>query len=202
MTSFSKVHILDDNSSRRAQIAFGLAQRKISTQIYENLDELLSWAPREGLLLLNDNVTQDAVGAIGRQVSSKGGFLPIAMYSESPSTAGIVKAMLAGAADYLEWPFSDDRLDETMARLDGEADGRLRAAQKRNEAETAIRLLTMRELEVLRAMVAGLGNKQIASELQISPRTVEIHRANLLAKLNAQSSSEAIRIGIYAGLDP
>lgn len=201
MTSFPKIHILDKNSSRRAQIAFGLTQQAISTQIYENLEELLSWAPRDGLLLLNDNVANDAVDIIGRKISSQGGYLPIAMYSDSPSTARIVQAMLAGAVDYLEWPFPVDRLEETMARLDGEAEGRLRAAQKRNEAQAAIQLLTRRELDVLRAMVAGRGNKQIALELQISPRTVEIHRANLLDKLNVRSSSEAIRIGIYGGLD-
>lgn len=201
MASFPKVHILDKNSSRRAQIAFRLTERDISTQIYENVEELLGWAPKAGLLLLNDNVSNDAVDTIGRKVSSTGGFLPIAMYSESPSTARIVQAMLAGAVDYLEWPFPVDRLDETMARLDGEAEGRLRAAQKRHEAEAAINRLTRRELEVLSAMVAGQGNKQIALSLQISPRTVEIHRANLLGKLNAQSSSEAVRVGIYGGLD-
>lgn len=201
MVNFPKVHILDKNSSRRAQIAFGLTQRKIANQIYENLEELLSWSPREGLLLLNDSVADDAVDTIGRKISSEGGFLPIAMYSENPSTDSVVQAMLAGAVDYLDWPFPVDRLDETMARLDAEAEGRVLAAQRRNDATAALQLLTKRELDVLRAMVAGQGNKQIALGLQISPRTVEIHRSNLLCKLNAQSSSEAIRIGIYGGLD-
>ena len=201
MTSFPKVHILDRDSSRRAQIAFGLAQREIPSQIYENLEELMRWAPRDGLLLLNDNVANDTVDTIGRQVSSEGGFLPIAVYSDRPSTARIVQAMLAGAVDYLEWPFPVDRLEETMARLDGEAEGRLRAAQKRSDAAAALKRLTKRELDVLGAMVAGSSNKQIAIDLKISPRTVEIHRAHLLDKLNAQSSSEAIRIGIYGGLD-
>lgn len=201
MLSLTRVHILDKDSSRRAQIAFGLTKHDVSTQIYENLEELLGWAPNEGLLLLNDNVASDALETIGRKVSSQGGFLPIAMYSEQPSTAQIVQAMLAGAIDYLEWPFPVARLQETMARLGGEAETRLRSARRRSEAEAALANLTQREHEVLCAMVGGLGNKQIGKELKISPRTVEIHRANLLGKLNAKSSSEAIRIGIYGGLD-
>jgi FixJ family two-component response regulator len=192
---------LDKDSSRRAQIAFGLTKRDVPTQIYENLEELLSWAPNDGLLLLNDNVASNALEAIGQKVAKQGGFLPIAMYSEHPSTASVVQAMLAGAIDYLEWPFPVARLDETMARLGGEAEARIRAARRRSEAEAALANLTQREREVLCAMIDGSGNKQIALALQISPRTVEIHRANLLGKLNAQSSSEAIRIGIYGGLD-
>lgn len=201
MSQVAKVHILDKDSSRRAQIAFGLAKNAVATQIYENLEEMLGWAPNEGLLLLNDNVADNALEVIGDQVASQGGFLPVAMYSEKPSTAQIVQAMLSGAIDFLEWPFPMARLEETMARLDGEAAARVRAARRRSDAQSAIASLTQREREVLSAMVGGLGNKQIGLELAISPRTVEIHRSNLLGKLNAQSSSEAIRIGIYGGLD-
>lgn len=201
MLSLPRVHILDRDSSRRAQIAFGLAQHAESTQIYENVEELLRWAPSEGLLLLNDSVVAGEVERIGQDVAARGGFLPIAMYSEKPSTAQIVQAMLAGAIDYLEWPFPVARLEQTVARLGGEVEAKLRAAQRRSKAAAALQQLSQREQEVLRAMVEGQGNKQIALSLQISPRTVEVHRANLLVKLNAQSSSEAIRIGIYGGLD-
>lgn len=201
MSVLSKVHILDGDSKRRAKIAYGLAKSSIQTQIYENLEELLSWTPRDGLLLVNDNDADDALATIGKRVASAGGYLPIAMYGEKPSTTRVVQAMLAGAVDYLEWPFAVDRLDETIARASSEAEQRLRAERRRSEAENALRALSPREIEVLRAMVAGSSNKQIALDLKISPRTVEIHRANLLSKLNAHSSSEAIRIGIYAGLD-
>ena len=201
MSSSTKVHILDNNASRRAQIAFGLAKSEVSTQIYENLEELLGWAPTDGLLLLNDNVGDDVIDAIQHQVSKQGGFLPVAVYSERPSTAQIVQAMLAGAIDYLEWPFPAGRLKQTMARVGDEAEVNIRAAKRRSDAEAALAKLSQREREVLRELVAGSNNKQIAAKLGISPRTVEIHRANVLAKLNARSSSDAIRIGIYGGLD-
>ena len=201
MSKMSKVHILDKDPSRRAKIAFGLAQQDISTQIYENFHELIDWAPSDGLLLLNDTFDEDKVADLGERLSVRGSCLPIALYGEEPPARRIVQAMLAGAIDYLEWPFPASRLNETMARVDEEAGARLRATQKRYEARAALAVLTKRELAVLAAMVSGASNKQIAQDLQISPRTVEVHRANVLAKLNVQSSSEAIRLGIYGGLD-
>lgn len=201
MSTLSKVHILDADSARRAKIAFGLASSSIQAEIYENLEELLGWTPRDGLLLVNDNDCDDAIARIGERVADTGGYLPIAMYGEKPSTTRVVQAMLAGAVDYLEWPFEAEQLNATMTRVASEAEQQLRAARRTAEAQNALKPLSPREHQVLRAMVAGSSNKQIAIELKISPRTVEIHRSNLLSKLNAQSSSEAIRIGIYAGLD-
>lgn len=195
------VHILDADPSRRAKIAYGLSENHVSTQIYENVEEFLDWAPREGLLLLNEAAAGDYIADINRALSSAGAFVPIAMYSDDPSIVKIVRAMLAGAIDYLEWPFDADRLNETVAKVEGEAFLKLRERQKRDEATAALTALTDREREVLGQMVEGNGNKQIAKNLGISPRTVEVHRANLLARLNARSSSDAIRLGIYAGLD-
>lgn len=195
------VHIVDADPSRRAKVAFGLAQQNVSTQIYENVEELLDWAPRKGLLLLNEEAAGDCLLHISRALSVSGAFVPIAMYSDDPSTVQIVRAMLAGAIDYLEWPFDAARLQETAEKVEGEAFLKLRERQKRDEASAALAALTDREREVLAEMVEGNGNKQIAKNMGISPRTVEVHRANLLAKLNARSSSDAIRLGIYAGLD-
>lgn len=195
------VHILDADPSRRAKIAYGLAQQQVSAQIYENVEELLNWAPRRGLLLLNEEAAGDYISDITASLSSAGAFVPIAMYSEEPLTVKVVRAMLAGAVDYLEWPFEAARLEEISAKIEGEAFLKLRERQKRDEAIAALAVLTEREREVLGEMVEGNGNKLIAKNLNISPRTVEVHRANLLTKLNARSSSEAIRLGIYAGLD-
>lgn len=197
----NKIHIVDGNSSRRAQIAFDLASCELTTQIYEDVAELLAWKPKDGLVLLNETAAGDAIEKITQTVTADGAFVPVAMYSDEPSTMRIVRSMLAGAIDYLEWPFDASRLEETLAKVDGEAALKLRAAQKRSAAESATATLTEREREVLIEMIDGLGNKEIAKALSISPRTVEVHRANLLAKLNARSTSDAIRIGIYAGLD-
>lgn len=201
MSCHSKIHILDSDASRRAQIAFALAEDNFSTQIYENVSELIEWSPDEGVLLLNGDTAGDAIEQISAAVGTKSGGMPIAMYDVKPSTAAIVRAMLAGAFDYLEWPIDVGKLEATVSAIEGTAASRLKEHQKRQEAEALTRGLSGRECEVLSLMVKGFSNKTIAQELGISPRTVEIHRAKVLTKLNAASSSDAVRIGIYAGLD-
>ena len=85
--------------------------------------------------------------------------------------------------------------DRLLARLEAQI------AQARDEAADLIRTLSPRETHVLALMTRGYSNKAIARQLEISPRTVEVHRANMLAKINARSSADAVRVGVYAGLD-
>ena len=201
MSYAEKIHVLDADASRRAQIAFRLSEGRYSTQIYENVNELIEWSPEEGILLLNGDTAGDSITEIRTAINAKGGGLPIAMYDVKPSTVSIVRAMLAGAIDYLEWPIDNAKLEATVTSIDTGAAFRLKENQKKQEATALTSLLSSRELQVLTLMVKGHGNKSVALELAISPRTVEIHRANVLAKLNAGSSADAVRIGIYAGLD-
>ena len=201
MSYAEKIHVLDADASRRAQIAFRLSEGRYSTQIYENVNELIEWSPDEGILLLNGDTAGDSITEIRTAINAKGGGLPIAMYDVKPSTVSIVRAMLAGAIDYLEWPIDNAKLEATVTSIDTGAAFRLKENQKKQEATALTSLLSSRELQVLTLMVKGHGNKSVALELAISPRTVEIHRANVLAKLNAGSSADAVRIGIYAGLD-
>ena len=123
--------------------------------------------------------------------------LPIIAFAESPSTSNVVEAMLAGAFGYLEWPFNYQQLNVTLKRLSTEDDQRLRRAHARSQVKT----LSHREKEVLSAAIGGMSNKQIGLALGISHRTVEIHRANIKSKLNAETIAEAVGIGIHAGLD-
>lgn len=201
MSCLSKIHILDRNASRRAQIAFSLSQARYATQIYENVTELIDWSPDHGMLLLNGETAGDSIEEIARTINARTGGLPIAMYDVKPSTVSIVRAMLAGAIDYLEWPIDPEKLDAAVTAIDSAAASRLKENQKKQEALALTGSLSSRELQVLTLMVNGHGNKSVALALGISPRAVEIHRANVLTKLKAGTSSDAVRIGIYAGLD-
>ena len=201
MSYLAKIHVLDADASRRARLAFGLSEGGYATQIYESVSELIEWSPTAGMLLLNGATAGDSIEEISKAISAHGGGLPIAMYDEEPTTVSIVRAMLAGAIDYLEWPIDPSKLEATVSSIDSAAASRLKENQKRQEAQALTRELSGRELQVLTMMVQGHGNKSVALELGISPRTVEIHRANVLTKLKAGSSSDAVRIGIYAGLD-
>ena len=108
--------------------------------------------------------------------------------------------MKAGAVDFLEKPFEKARLldaiEAAFERLEDQA-GR---ADRAHDAATAVAALTSRERDVLDGLAQGLPNKTIAFDLGISPRTVEVHRANLMTKLNVRSLSDALRIAFAAGL--
>jgi two-component system response regulator FixJ len=113
-----------------------------------------------------------------------------------------VQAIKAGAADFIEKPFDDQSIMDCVRRVLTEpAAPRARATP--GDAETAgILLLTPRERDVLEQLVIGRPNKLIGYELGISPRTVEIHRARVMQKMNANSLSHLVRIALAAGVDP
>jgi two-component system response regulator FixJ len=113
-----------------------------------------------------------------------------------------VRAMRAGAVDFIEKPFDDELLLQSIKQallLRKESRGQASFAQA---ATARIGLLTERERQVLECLVAGKANKVIAYELDISPRTVEIHRAHVMEKMQAKSLSDVIRLALAAGLNP
>jgi FixJ family two-component response regulator len=133
-------------------------------------------------------------------MSEADGWLPVIAYTERPATQRVVQAIMAGAIDYLEWPFTVEKLQDVLGSAETTATliGSLR--QREAMARQRLRRLTRREREVLAGVAGGLSNRMIGEMLAISPRTVEIHRANLLNKIGASRTSEAIRIAIEASL--
>jgi two-component system response regulator FixJ len=113
-----------------------------------------------------------------------------------------VQAMKAGAVDFLEKPLDDARLLKAILAAQNAGGSEDSQAARRGQAAAMLQGLSPRELDVLRCVVAGKANKVIALELGISPRTVEVHRANLMRKLGAGSLSELVRISLAGGLDP
>jgi two-component system response regulator FixJ len=199
MVARHHVHVIDPDPARRARIARELYSPSIHAEIYENVEELLDRAPAHGSLLIADQEPVDA-GESLEELWSQCSYLPAAFYSEDPSPQRIVKAMLSGALDYLEWPISPEALVRSVSRLQRQGEQVARIARRKAEARQVVTTLTPRERDVLEGLLEGESNKGIANKLGLSPRTVEIHRANMMARLNAQSTSDAVRIGIYAGL--
>jgi FixJ family two-component response regulator len=109
--------------------------------------------------------------------------------------------MQLGAWDYLKWPFEAHLLDSSLRTLVAVGDRLIGEHRRRRDAREKVQSLTARETDVLKLLVQGCANKNIAMELEISPRTVEIHRGNMMRKLQAQTTSDAVRIALYAGLD-
>lgn len=199
--SNDKVHILDKDVKRRAMIAYGLSSKKYNAQVYENLEEVVNFPPRDGFLLVNDSFAGEEMAYVTGVIAANLARVPVIVFGEHPSTSQVVNAMLAGAVDYLEWPFDAERFEESIAKAEGNSSSQTRAVERRQNAAARLEALTDREREVLRNLIHGHSSKDIGLLLSISPRTVEVHRASLIAKLAARSTSDAIRIGIYGGLD-
>jgi len=199
MAARHHVHVVDPNPARRARIARELYSPSIHAEIYESVEELINRAPTHGSLLIADETPADTEESL-EELWSQSSYLPVAFYSEDPSPQRIVEAMLSGALDYLEWPFSPETLDRSVTRLQRQGDEAAKAMRRKAEARQLVATLTPRERDVLEGLLEGESNKGIAKKLGLSPRTVEIHRGNMMARLNAQSTSDAVRIGIYAGL--
>jgi len=164
------------------------------------LEEAVDTPP--GVVLIDAHGTApdsiDVLKAIG---SHEGRFVPVMMAGQANVTLA-VEAMKANAADFLEKPCDPTRLMAAIECALARLEAARTAVNRTRKARANIAKLSSRELEVLKGLIDGRPNKQIAHELSLSPRTVEIYRANLMDKLEVRSLSEALRIAFLAGLFP
>lgn len=190
--------LVDGDFRRRASISHCLAGSSIHVEPFEDAAEVIRHWPRGGTLLVHDDgsAIPELLGHMGRS----GNWLPVIAFGDAPDPRRVARAVLAGAVDYAAWPFTGEAIAEMLAearqRADNLGSGKLREAVARSRVER----LTRREREVLAAVADGLSNRRIGEKLSISPRTVEIHRANMLNKIGANHTSEAIRVAIEASL--
>ena len=196
-TGYSVV-LVDSNFRRRAAISHCLAGTNIHVEPFESIEEMTRRWPHGSILLIGDE--DDIVHDLFAAMTASGHWLPIVAYAPEPSIPRVVRAILAGALDYLDWPFAETevRAAISLAEISNAGIGsvKLREAMARSRVQR----LTRREREVLTGVADGLSNRLIGERLEISPRTVEIHRANMLNKMGASHTSEAIRIAIEASL--
>lgn len=193
------VHIVDDEESVRNSVGFMLQTTGYSVRAWPSgaffLRELKSADP--GCILLDIRMPEMDGLQVLQQLRARGVTMPVIVLTGHGDVSIAVKAMRAGAADFLEKPFEAEQLlcaiEKAFAQMGETSD-----AARTDAARTQIATLSMREREVLEGLVAGFPNKTIAYDLGISPRTVEVHRANLMQKLGARSLSEALRITFTA----
>ncbi|MEM7779649.1 MAG: LuxR C-terminal-related transcriptional regulator [Pseudomonadota bacterium] len=194
------LHIVDQSSDRRAEIAKLGEQLGYRCTPYADLSELIARPPRRGTILTHAARGQDGVRGIADRLRQFGMWLAIIAYDEEPSPARVVEAAKAGALDFLNFPIDPTRLERCLDRIERQAD-RYSADQRRQvAAQSRIERLSPREREVLDYLSEGNSNKMIARELNISPRTVEIHRAKMMTKIGANHAAEAVRIRIESGI--
>ncbi|MFN2101244.1 response regulator transcription factor [Altererythrobacter sp. MF3-039] len=194
------LHIVDSSSRVRAELArigFNLGHH---AEVYGNLAEFTHHPPRNGIVLLRDDPLSPALEAVIEQLAHSDIWLPVLAMDTQPSTARVVAAIKAGALEYLSLPIDSAYLSRVLASIAEEAEAYGKARRRIIEARNRITSLSNREREVLDWLSRGSSNKVIARELEISPRTVEIHRANMMSKLGASHAADAVRLRIEAGL--
>ena len=194
------VHLVDDDEAIRRSVGFMLKTSGYHVRAYESGVELLKGAPNleQGCILLDIRMP----GLDGLEVQAalreKGVTLPVIIMTRHGDVSLAVQAMKAGAVDFIEKPFEKavmlSAIEHGVERLRKSAANQDRA----DEAAVKLQALTPREREVLEGLAKGLPNKTIAYDLGISPRTVEIHRANVMSKLGVRSLSEALRLAFAA----
>lgn len=194
------VHLVDDDEAIRRSAGFMLKTSGFQVRTYESGIELLKAAANlePGCILLDIRMPGMDGLEVQQALKDKGVTLPVIIMTGHGDVALAVQAMKGGAIDFIEKPFEKSVL---MGAIDqGLAQLRRAAADRTSADDAAVRLqkLTAREREVLDGLARGLPNKTIAYDLGISPRTVEIHRANLMTKLEVRSLSEALRLAFAA----
>ena len=193
-----EVHIIEPDGGRGALLARRLRKLATRVELHEDASRLdLDQAAPGRALLAALAAAPDLLERLGNDEFG----WPMIVYGERPAIREVVHAIESGALDFLEWPLGNKQLASALERAADNGDPKLAQLRKRVHAKKSVGLLSPREHQILSAVVAGHASKQIARDLGISPRTVEIHRRNVLFKLNAGSSAGAVRVGVHAGLD-
>ena len=194
-------HIIDCDANRRAILARRMLDAGWHAEIFDSANEFSSFRADDGIVFVYDEPGVDEALASMEIWKGERGTLPVVFYSMERHIEQVIRAMLVGAADYLEWPIASHKINTLETGIDERAKLRRREIEFRFEANELVATLSKRERETLTLLTKGASNKAIAEALQISPRTVEIHRAAAFRKINAGSTADAVRIGVYAGLD-
>lgn len=190
-------YVIDHSGERRNTVCNVLAMQKLSPLPFESVSELGTRWPEHGCFMIPDELGHfDELVMQGREF---GNCLPIMLYKQSPQPADIIEGLRRGATSYLSYPFAGEDVLDTVRRIKQEWQSIVQRTNRALAATKRLQALSPREASVLHGMTEGESNKGIARVLGISPRTVEIHRNNLIKKLDARNSIEAIRLCWDAG---
>jgi len=202
MPSDAIVHVIDDDEAARDSLAFLLTSAKIDVKTYESATAFLnSMADIKSGCIITD-VRMPGMSGIDllRKLKELGVAVPVIVVTGHGDVPLAVEAMKIGAADFLEKPFDDEVLLASVRSAFARQEGTDKRRAERTEIESKLAALSNRERDVLQGLVRGLANKQIAFDLGISPRTVEIYRANLMTKMQASSLSDLVRMALIANI--
>lgn len=192
------IHVVEQCPRLRAELSRAIFQIGCHCEIYADASELIEYKPRSGIIFIRDGICNHGVAYFISDIIRMGIWLPVIAMDIAPQTDRVVEAIKGGALDYITLPLDPVSFAGTLDCVKQVADSLAQSRRRVLEARKLLETLSVREREVLNLLTLGSCNKDIARQLQISPRTVEIHRANMMSKLRARHAAEAVRIKIEA----
>jgi two-component system response regulator FixJ len=196
------VYVIDDDEAVRESLTFLLRAAKIAVQSFASAMAFLEELPDTSAGCVITDVRMPGLTGIDllRRLEELKVGVPVIVVTGHGDIPLAVEAMKVGAIDFLEKPFDDEVLLASVRSALKRQGGQTKRHTERAEIENKVAALSNRERDVLDGLVAGRANKQIAYDLGISPRTVEIYRANLMNKMQAGSLSELVRMALIVGI--
>lgn len=194
------VHVVDDDAAIRDSLSFLLDSADIVSRTYDSAAALLARANRlEPGCILTDVRMPDMNGLeMVRRLADIGVRHPVIVMTGHADVPLAIEAMRAGVKDFIEKPFDDEALLASIRSAIAEGEEAVQQEGQHAELRGRLASLSAREQQVLEGLVAGQANKVIAYDLGLSPRTVEVYRANVMTKMQARSLSELVRMSMVS----
>lgn len=190
------VFVVDDDEAVRKSLRWLLESVDLSVTTFESATDFLErYQPDQpGCMILDIRMPKMSGLNLQDELSQRGIKIPVIMFTAHADVPAVVRSMKAGAFEFLEKPASDQiLLDRVQAAIERDTKQR-ELSRAQTELESRMDRLTDREGEVMRLIVAGMSNKEVARELAISPKTVEVHRGRVMLKMGASSLAELVRM--------
>lgn len=194
------VHLIDDDEAVRRALAFLLGTAGMAVRVYDSAQSFLDGldATQPGCVVSDVRMPGIDGLELQRRLKDKGVAIPVIIMTGHADVPLAVEAMKRGAVDFIEKPFPDDVLLSAIRTALDKWGRQTSRSSETGQVRTRLASLSPRERQVLDGLLAGHPNKTIAYDLGLSPRTVEVHRANVMTKMGASSLSELVRMALTA----
>jgi two-component system response regulator FixJ len=202
MTTRGHVYVIDDDEAMRDSLNFLLDSSGFSVRLFETAQGFLDALPGLAFGCVVSDVRMPGLDGIEllKRMKATQSLFPIVIMTGHGDVPLAVEAMKLGAVDFLEKPFEDDRLTTMIEAAIRQAAPAAKSEAIAQDIAARVASLSPRERQVMEGLIAGLSNKLIAREYDISPRTIEVYRANVMTKMQAGSLSELVRLAMRAGM--
>jgi two-component system response regulator FixJ len=202
MATKANVYVIDDDEAMRDSLNFLLDSTGFTVRLFDNAQSFLDALPGLDFGCVVSDVRMPGIDGIEllKRLKAQNSPFPILIMTGHGDVPLAVEAMKLGAVDFLEKPFEDERLTAMIEMAVRQAEPAAKNEAVAQDIAARVASLSPRERQVMEGLIAGLSNKLIAREYDISPRTIEVYRANVMTKMQANSLSELVRLALRAGI--